>query len=80
MTPALTFAGYVVILLAMLVHEIRARRAGRATIDDALDFVMRSPTRAGSGDRRLALAGLASLRARGSLTPHVSLPCTHGRL
>jgi hypothetical protein len=41
-TRALTFAGYVVILLAMLVHETRARRTGRATIDDALAFVMRS--------------------------------------
>jgi hypothetical protein len=42
MTRALTLVGYVVIAVAALLQEVRARRTGRATAEDALAVVLRS--------------------------------------
>jgi Family of unknown function (DUF6186) len=41
-TRAITLAGYVVIVAAAVVLEMRARRTGRATVADALALVMSS--------------------------------------
>ena len=42
MTRALTFAGYVVIAVAIGLHERRTRASGSATFVDALTLVTRS--------------------------------------
>jgi Family of unknown function (DUF6186) len=42
MTRTLTLVGYVAIAVAVVTYELRARRRGTATIDDALTVVLRS--------------------------------------
>jgi hypothetical protein len=42
MTRAVTLAGYVAIVVAALLHEMRARRTGRSTAGDALAVLLRS--------------------------------------
>jgi hypothetical protein len=41
MTRALTLAGYFVIVVAALLHQMRARRTRRATAEDALAVLFR---------------------------------------
>jgi Family of unknown function (DUF6186) len=41
MTRALTFAGYLVIFIAMIANEVAARGTGRATLTDAVGVITR---------------------------------------